>query len=460
MIPVTSRSSQHIGVFGLGTSGCATAQALIAGGASVTAWDDSEEARHKAAREKIPLEHPDTASWKEIDALILSPGVPLKYPKPHPVVKAAQSAGRPIIGDIELIQENIFEAKFIGITGTNGKSTTASLIHHVLKEANLSVQLGGNFGPPALNLKPAFQNDTIILELSSYQLDLTRDAIFDIAVLLNITPDHLDRHGNMSAYFTAKKQIFRNAASKKQLAIIGVDDPYGHQVWKELNTEKNWSVIPVSTERQVANGIYVRESILHDKEKNQVDLSSINTLKGSHNWQNAAAAWAVLQEFKIPAEKIEMFFNTFPGLPHRLETIGECRGIRCINDSKATNGHSTARALSTHTNIYWIAGGVSKQDGLKQTFPYLNRVRHAFLIGDAADDFSETLTQRGVPNTNSGLLKLAVEQARDAAAHANSEHPIILFSPACASFDQYLNFEKRGNHFRELVKTIILGVNE
>ena len=242
MIPVTSRSSQHIGVFGLGTSGCATAQALIAGGASVTAWDDSEEARRKAAREKIPLEHPDTASWKEIDALILSPGVPLKYPKPHPVVKAAQSAGRPIIGDIELIQENIFEAKFIGITGTNGKSTTASLIHHVLKEANLSVQLGGNFGPPALNLKPAFQNDTIILELSSYQLDLTRDAIFDIAVLLNITPDHLDRHGNMSAYFTAKKQIFRNAASKKQLAIIGVDDPYGHQVWKELNTERNSSL--------------------------------------------------------------------------------------------------------------------------------------------------------------------------------------------------------------------------
>ncbi len=460
MIPVTSRSSQHVGVFGLGASGCATAQALIAGGAFVTAWDDSEAARRKAAKEKIPLEHPDNASWQKIDALVLSPGVPLKYPKPHPVVRAARSAGRPIIGDIELIQENTFEANFIGITGTNGKSTTAALIHHVLQEANLSVQLGGNFGPPALHLKPAFQNDTIILELSSYQLDLTQEAIFDIAVLLNITPDHLDRHGSMKAYFAAKKQIFRNAAKKKQLAIIGVDDPYGQQVCAELNTANNWTVIPVSTERRPKNGVYVKESVLHDKENNRIDLSGIHALQGPHNWQNAAAAWAVLQEYRIPAEKIEMFFNTFPGLPHRLEIIGEYDGILYINDSKATNGHSCSRALSTHTDIYWIAGGVSKQDGLRQTLPYLNRVRHAFLIGDAADEFSAALTQRGVPSTKSGVLKLALEQAREAAARADSGRPIILFSPACASFDQYLNFEKRGNHFRKLVKTIISGANE
>ncbi|MEE2661473.1 MAG: UDP-N-acetylmuramoyl-L-alanine--D-glutamate ligase [Pseudomonadota bacterium] len=460
MIPVTSRFSQHIGVFGLGASGCATAQALIAGGAYVTAWDDNEEARHTAAKGKIPLKHPGTPSWQMIDTLILSPGVPLKYPKLHPVVQAAQSAGKPIIGDIDLIQENTLEAKFIGITGTNGKSTTAALIHHVLQKANLSVQLGGNFGTPALQLKPAFKNDTIILELSSYQLDLTQDAIFDIAVLLNITPDHLDRHGSMKGYFAAKKEIFRNAAAKKQLAVVGIDDPYGQQVWAELNTVKNWTVIPVSTECQTKEGVYVKESVLHDKEKNRVDLSGIDTLQGPHNWQNAAAAWAVLQEFKIPAEKIEVSFRTFPGLPHRLENIGEYGGIRYINDSKATNGHSSARALSTHTNIYWIAGGVSKNDGLKQTFPYLSGVRHAFLIGEAEDEFSEALTQRGVPNTKSGVLKLAVEQAREAATRADSGLPIILFSPACASFDQYLNFEKRGNHFCDIVKTLVSEADE
>ena len=459
MIPVTSRSSQNIGVFGLGASGLATAQALIAGGAYVTAWDDRKEARRTAAREKIPLENPDAPSWQRMDALILSPGVPLKYPTPHPVVKAAQSAGRPIIGDIELIQENTLDAKFVGITGTNGKSTTAALIHHVLQQANVSVQLGGNFGPPALHLKPAFRNDTIILELSSYQLDLTREAIFDIAVLLNITPDHLDRHGSMRAYFAAKKQIFRTASSKKQLAIVGIDDQYGRQVCTELNVLKNWTVIPVSTECRHEKGVYVNESILHDKDENRVDLSGIDTLQGPHNWQNAAAAWAVLQEFKIPAEKIEVFFNTFPGLPHRLEIIGDYGGIRYINDSKATNGHSSARALSIHTDIYWIAGGVSKQDGLKQTFPYLSHVRHAFLIGEATDEFSEALTRRGVPSTKSGLLKLAVEQARDAATHADNGRPIILFSPACASFDQYLNFEKRGDHFRNIVKTIISGAD-
>ena len=228
----------------------------------------------------------------------------------------------------------------------------------------------------------------------------------------------------------------------------------------ELYTANNWTVIPVSTERRPKNGVYVKESVLHDKENNRIDLSGIHALQGPHNWQNAAAAWAVLQEYRIPTEKIEMFFNTFPGLPHRLEIIGEYDGILYINDSKATNGHSCSRALSTHTNIYWIAGGISKQDGLRQTLPYLNRVRHAFLIGDAADEFSAALTQRGVPSTISGVLNLALEQAREAAARADSGRPIILFSPACASFDQYLNFEKRGNHFRELVKTIISGANE
>lgn len=454
MIPVRSRSSQHIGVFGLGVSGCASVHALIAGGASVAAWDDSAEVRESATRENILLENPDSATWKKIDALLLSPGVPLTHPSAHPVVKAARRAGKPVIGDIELIMENTSEATFIGVTGTNGKSTTTALIHHVLQKLGLSAQLGGNFGTPALSLQPTDQNGTIILEVSSYQLDLTETATFNIAVLLNITPDHLDRHGNMNNYVAAKRQIFRNANQNEQLAIVGTDDQYGKEIFRQLNNDRNWKVIQISTEHRVENGVYVTDGVVCDTENNCHDLSAIKTLQGRHNWQNAAAAWAVLRALNIEAKKIIPLFETFPGLPHRLEIIGDFSGVLYVNDSKATNGQSAASALSTYSNIFWIAGGIPKEDGLAPTFSFLDRVSAVFLIGEATEQFAAILATRGIACTKSGQLELALRQARKSAIVDTSVSPVILFSPACASFDQYPNFEKRGDHFRNLVITL------
>jgi len=451
MIPVTSRSSQHLAVFGLGGSGRAAARALLAGGATVTAWDDNAESRAEAANENIPLVDLTTADWTDITALVLSPGIPLTHPQPHKVVDCARDAGRPVIGDIELLVENNDGAALIGITGTNGKSTTSALIHHVLKTAGVAVQIGGNFGPPVLGLESAAVQDTIILELSSYQLDLTQSATFDIAVLLNVTPDHLDRHGDMAGYVAAKKRIFRTRMdADRQIAVIGIDDDYGIAVLNELAAESGWLVTPISTERPLDTGVWVIDGTLHDSEGHSCPIGHIDTLRGRHNWQNAAATWAVARARGLSPEQIAAGFETYPGLPHRLETVGEIDGIRYVNDSKATNGEATARALSSFDNIYWIAGGVSKEDGLTPALPYLSHVRHAFLIGEAADTFESEISGK-VPVTQSGDLETALRDASARAASDGAEAPVILLSPACASFDQYRNFTLRGDHFRDLV---------
>ena len=358
MIPVTSRSSQHLAVFGLGGSGRATAHALMAGGATVTAWDDNAESRAEAANENIPLADLTRADWSDITALVLSPGIPLTHPAPHPVVICANEADRPVIGDIELLVENNTGAVLIGITGTNGKSTTSALLHHVLQASGVTVQIGGNFGPPVLGLTPPASGDTVVLELSSYQLDLTQTATFDIAVLLNVTPDHLDRHGDMAGYVSAKKRIFRTAAdSEQQIAVIGIDDEYGRTTMHELASNASWQVIPVSVEHAVDNGVSVIDGELRDADGNTCAIGHIDTLRGRHNWQNAATTWAIARARGLTPPQIAAAFETYPGLPHRLETVGEIDGIRYINDSKATNGEAAARALSSFANIYWIAGG-------------------------------------------------------------------------------------------------------
>lgn len=454
MIPVTSRSSQHLAVFGLGGSGRATAHALMAGGATVTAWDDNAESRADAANENIPLADLTRADWSDITALVLSPGIPLTHPAPHPVVACAKKANRPVIGDIELLAENSGAAVLIGITGTNGKSTTSALLHHVLQASGVAVQIGGNFGPPVLGLTPTGSGDTVVLELSSYQLDLTQTATFDIAVLLNVTPDHLDRHGDMAGYVAAKKRIFRTAAdAEQQIAVIGIDDAYGRTAMEELAADNAWQVIPVSVENPVEGGVCVMDGELRDADGNTCAIGHIETLRGRHNWQNAATAWAVARARGLTPSQIAAAFETYPGLPHRLEAVGEIDGIRYINDSKATNGEAAARALSSFANVYWIAGGVAKEDGLAPAEPYLDHVRHAFLVGEAADAFAAALDGK-VPVTKSGDLSTAVRDATSAAAadHGTGmEAPVILLSPACASFDQYRNFTLRGDHFRELV---------
>ena len=454
MIPVTSRSSQHLAVFGLGGSGRATAHALMAGGATVTAWDDNADSRAEAANENIPLADLVAADWSQFSALVLSPGIPLTHPAPHPVVVCARKADRPVIGDIELLAENTDGAVLIGITGTNGKSTTSALLHHVLQTAGVSVQIGGNFGPPVLGLTPPKDTEPEVLELSSYQLDLTQTATFDIAVLLNVTPDHLDRHGDMAGYVAAKKRIFRTASGTgRQIAVIGIDDVYSTAAMTELSKNPAWQIIPVSVGQPVDGGVSVIDGELSDADGNSCKIGHIDTLRGRHNWQNAATAWAVARARGLTPAQIASAFETYPGLPHRLEAVGEIDGIRYINDSKATNGEAAARALASFSNIYWIAGGVPKEDGLDPTAPYLDQVRHAFLIGDAAKAFKTALDGK-VPVTMSGDLATAVKDARRKAAGDGAESPVVLLSPACASFDQYRNFTLRGDHFRELVAAL------
>ena len=454
MIPVTSRNSQHIAVFGLGASGRATAHALVAGGADVTAWDDNADSRAEAANENIALADPTTLDWADQDALILSPGVPLTHPEPHPATQAALTAGKPVIGDIELLFENAGDANLIGVTGTNGKSTTSALIHHVLQTADVPVQIGGNFGPPVLGLNPASADDTIVLELSSYQLDLIQEAGFDVAVFLNLSPDHLDRHGNMDGYAEAKKRIFRNTRGGRQMAVIGVDDDHGAAIADDLSGRPGWVVTRVAARGELPDGVYVVDGILRDGNGASCDISAVDTLRGRHNWQNAAAAWAVARARGVAPDAIARAFETFPGLPHRLETVATIDGIRFVNDSKATNGEAASRALSSFDDIYWIAGGVPKEDGLDATIPYVNRIRHAYLIGNAAAAFEKRLKQQNVAVTMSADLETAVADARTDAAADAAEAPVVLLAPACASFDQYPNFAKRGDHFRDIVLSL------
>ncbi|MEE2720274.1 MAG: UDP-N-acetylmuramoyl-L-alanine--D-glutamate ligase [Pseudomonadota bacterium] len=451
MIPVVSRNSQHIAVFGLGASGRAAAHALTAGGGTVTAWDDNADSRKEATNANIVLADPVTLDWSRQDALILSPGVPLTHPQPHPAAQAALAAGKPVIGDIDLLFENVGDAKLIGITGTNGKSTTSALIQHVLQVAGLPVQIGGNFGPPVLGLDPISSDDTVVLELSSYQLDLIDNAAFDIAVFLNLTPDHLDRHGDMDGYAAAKKRIFRNTRGERQIAVIGVDDDHGAAIADELSGWPGWIVIPVSTGQFLENGVSVIEGSLSDQDRRGCNVSGIDTLRGRHNWQNAAAAWSVARALDIDPEVIAQAFLTFRGLPHRLESVATIAGIRFINDSKATNGEAASQALSSFDDIYWIAGGIAKEDSLSPALRWLDRVRHVYLIGEASREFEAELTKHGVATTVSGDLAAAL---RDATADASADGlpaPVVLLSPACASFDQYLNFARRGDHFREIV---------
>ena len=452
MIPVKSRSNRTIAVFGLGASGRVTAHALEAGGSNVVAWDDNETSRQEAANENIALSDLAAADWTQLDALVLSPGVPLTHPKPHPVVTAARSADRPIVGDIELLTENARDALLIGITGTNGKSTTSALIHHTLNAGGIAAKIGGNFGPPALGLEPPDKGETVVLELSSYQLDLTETATFDIAVFLNITPDHLDRHGDMQGYVAAKKRIFRYRKDRPQVAVIGTDDEYGRKICSELTADHHWKVIPVSVGTK-NDGVYVLDGILHDADGNNLDISDLETLRGHHNWQNAAASWAVAGVRGLSPDVIGQAFANYPGLPHRLEAVGEIDGIRFINDSKATNGEAAARALSAYQNIYWIAGGIAKEDGLVPTFPWLDRVTYGFLIGEAAESFAEILAERGKQVTISDDLETAIAKAFEKARTAGGE-AVVLLSPACASFDQFTNFALRGDRFRELANAI------
>lgn len=423
MITTRAWSGKRYAVLGLARTGLATVDALIAGGAQVVAWDSNEAARDrvKGATLADPLEI-DLAGF---DAVIVSPGVPLNR---HPIAEKARATGVPIIGDIELFAEAraaLPRHKVVAITGTNGKSTTTALIEHICRTAGLPSLAGGNIGLPILGRDPLAEGGIYVLELSSYQIDLTASLDSDVAVLLNITPDHLDRYDGFAGYAASKARLFSMQAMDHD-AVIGIGDAASAEIARSLSARG-----PHLT--KIAPGVCM-------------DQSRWPALQGKHNAQNALAAIAACEALGIEKASIDRALESFPGLPHRMERVGERGGVLFVNDSKATNADSTAPALSAYPRIHWILGGVPKSDELDACAPYFDHVVHAYTIGDAAALF-EGLLKDHLPVEQSGTLEAAV-----AAATANARPgDAVLLSPACASFDQFKDYEARGDAFRAIV---------
>ena len=453
MIAVAQFIDREVAVFGLGRSGLAAARALRAGGARVRAWDDDPAGRARAADAGLAMVDLLAADWRDTAALVLSPGVPLTHPEPHPVVDKARAAGAEVIGDVELFFRATQGRRKPAVSGTNGKSTTTALIGHILKTSGRATEVGGNLGNPALELAPLAPGGDYVIELSSFQIDLTPSLIADVAVLLNITADHLDRHGGLAGYVAVKRRLF-TGQDAGNVAVVGVDDDHCRQICDELRAAGRQRVLAVAVGRPVDDGVHVRDGQLIDAIGDDgaavLDLSELVNLAGTHNWQNAACAYAAAWALGLTADEIVAGLRTFPGLPHRLERLGHVDGVLFVNDSKATNAAAAARALACFETIYWIAGGRGKAGGIAALAPYFDRIRQAFLIGEAAAEFADTLAGR-VACSVAGELGEAVAAAT-AAAHADGrKDAVVLLSPACASFDQFADFEARGEAFRDAV---------
>ena len=452
MITVTEFQGERVAVFGLGRSGLSAIRALIAGGAEVLAGDDRAGNLGEAARLGAKTaDLPDT-DWRGIKALVLSPGVPLTHPQPHPVVHAAVAAGVEILCDVPLMAAAVRtkDSRIVGITGTNGKSTTTALLGHLLRHADRAVQVGGNIGAPTLDLEPLEDDGTYVIEMSSYQLDLARGMAFDVAALLNLSPDHLDRHGDMDGYVAAKRHIFdgQDAACS---AVIAIDDRLTAAIFDDLTEHGAQRLIPVSTHGPVERGVFVADSALHDALDNDAtritSLSGIDSLAGSHNRQNAAAAYAIARALGLTASEAAGALASYPGLAHRMEPVTAQRGVRFINDSKATNAIAAAQALAAFERIHWIAGGHGKNKDFGALKPWLDHVVCAYLIGETAEHLAAELD---IPTVLCGTLDRAVAKAAETAARGE----VVLLSPACASFDQFASFEARGERFRQLVEAL------
>jgi UDP-N-acetylmuramoylalanine--D-glutamate ligase len=456
MIPVTSFAGKTVAVFGLGGSGFASCQALKAGGANVIASDDNAESLAKATDAGFTTANLREVSWDNFAAFVLAPGVPLTHPAPHWTVLAAQRAGVPIIGDIELfcLERKRFapNAPFVAITGTNGKSTTTALVAHLMREAGHDVQMGGNIGTAILSLEPPRAGRVHVIEMSSYQIDLTPSLDASVGILLNVTEDHLDRHGTLAHYAAVKERL---VASVQQdgASIIGVDDNWCRAAADRIE-QAGKRVVRVSVRQPLADGIYVeRDQIVSSQggaKTEVVRIGGIGSLRGLHNAQNAACATAAALALGVKAEVIQKGLRSFPGLAHRMEQVGRRGGVLFVNDSKCTNADAAARALSSFNDIYWIAGGKPKTGGITTLAEFFPRIRKAYLIGEAAEEFAKTLGTE-VPHEMSQTLDVAVSAAARDAEAAGLQDPVVLLSPACASFDQYRNFEIRGTRFRDLV---------
>ncbi len=463
MIPVRGYEGRRVAVLGLGRSGLAAAAALQAGGAQALAWDDSAEARDKADAGGLTVHDLTKAgAFEEVAALIVSPGIPHLYPSPNPVIAAAQAAGVPVDNDIGLFFRSFatgdwdqFDTspRVIAVTGSNGKSTTAALIHHILEVAGKPCQLAGNIGRGVLDLDPAIDGEVIVLELSSYQTDLARALTPDVAVFTNLTPDHLDRHGGIGGYFAAKRRLFAEGGPDR--AVIGVDEAEGRFLANQMaGAPEDDRVIRVSSGQKLDGpgwSVFARKGFLSEYRKGRqvgsIDLRAIKGLPGAHNHQNACAAYAAVRSLGLSPKLIEQAFNSFHGLPHRSQLVAERDGVAFVNDSKATNADSAAQALKAFARIRWIAGGLGKEGGIAGLD--FAHVAKAYLIGHSAREFALQLGQ--VPHEVCETMERAVARAAEEAGPGDT----VLLAPAAASFDQYPDFEKRGEDFIARVRALI-----
>jgi UDP-N-acetylmuramoylalanine--D-glutamate ligase len=458
MIPVTIFAGRDVAVLGLGLSGLASARALKAGGANPILWDDNASARDEAVRQGFTLSDLAATDWSRFAALVLAPGIPLTHPKPHWSVSRAKEAGVEVFGDIELFfrerARTSAPGKVVVITGTNGKSTTTALAAHLLIAAGKRVALGGNIGKAVLDLDPFAPDLTYVLELSSFQIELAPGLAPDAAALLNVTPDHLDRHGTLKNYARIKSSVFA-ALGPHATAVIGVDDEPSRAIAASLGGA--YRVKQVAVGRSVETGVFAADGVLHEmeggSEQAKIHVAGIGSLRGAHNWQNAAVAYALARSQGLSAAAIAEGLKSFSGLSHRMEQVARRGKVLFVNDSKATNADAAGKALASFSDIYWIIGGRPKEGGLAGLEPFYPRIVRAYLIGEAADAFAVQLGGQ-VDHVHCGTLARAVEAAAADASRSAASEPVVLLSPACASYDQFDNFAKRGDAFRDLVMAL------
>jgi len=462
MITISTFKNKKVALFGLGESGLAAARALMAGGAEVCLWDDDRTRIEAAQRQNFHTNDFHSIDWEDYRALILAPGVPLTNPEPHWVVKLAQQNNVEIIGDIELFvrERNQFLAKhkledrdcpFIAITGTNGKSTTTALITHLLKQEGFDAQMGGNIGTAILALEPFAKHRVYVIECSSFQIDLTPSINPSVGLLLNITPDHIDRHGTFAHYAEIKERLVAGSS----YALVGVDDQPGAAIFNHLKSAK--STLPVSVHSILSAGYYaVGTKLFYKHQRNSVelaDLAGIASLRGAHNAQNALMALGALRALGITSSNLQLGLSNFIGLPHRMQQVRKIGRTLFIDDSKATNAEASAPALAAFDHIYWIIGGIAKEGGITSLKDFFPKIKKAYLIGEAADDFAETIGD-AFPYSKALTMEKAVHQAARDAAHDPSEETAVLLSPACASYDQFANYGARGDAFTHLVNAL------
>jgi UDP-N-acetylmuramoylalanine--D-glutamate ligase len=456
MALVPSLQGKTVAVMGLGKSGASAGRVLMESGALVRAWDDNPKARAAGQAAGLPIVDLTSDDLGDVQLMVWSPGIPHTHPHRHPIADRARAHGIPLVCDIELLAMANPAARFVGITGTNGKSTTTTLAGHIFETAGRATATGGNLGIPALDLPALGEDGVYVLELSSYQIELLDQTRFDIALLLNLTPDHLARHGGMDGYVAAKASLFKRMRPGG-VAIVGIDDDFSRAIYDDLRQTTGLVTMAISIEHPVSGGISAVDGILMDDSNGQalpiIDLKTLPHLPGKHNWQNACAAFAAAHAAGIATDVICRGLKSYPGLAHRQELIATIDGIAYVNDSKATNADAVGKALVCYDRIYWILGGQAKEGGITSLVPLFPRIAKAFLIGEASAAFATTL-KGSVAYEQCGTLDVALAHAHAAARADGNAGAVVLLSPACASWDQFTSFEHRGDVFRRLVAAL------